>query len=347
MCTRKRALVVVTGLLFLFAAASAVLAADFHFTVTADPRSNHTGFNTTLGAINTFCGGPGAFHVSVGDIDPIPENRAVIDAKFGASAKWYPIIGNHEEGTGADMQWLRAEYDNANGSLVRAPLSDPSMTNADGPVGTQHVCYTWDYGNAHFIAMNQYWNGGPTEGTGTDISKDDTAASGDVVAALRTWLAADLAANTKPFVFVFGHEPAFPANRHVGDSLDQYPDNRDAFWQVLEDADVHAFFVGHTHYYSKHLGDKDGIGDVWQFDAGNAGNDPDPSDGMTFFDITVGSQSATIDVWRNKTGSWVLTESFVVVPEPATLGLLAVGGLLALLALGGLLALRRRRRRAA
>ena len=310
--------------------AQPALAVDFHFTVTADMRSNHTGFGNLLQAINDECGGPGAFHVSIGDIDPIPQNRAQIDAKFGASAKWYPIIGNHEEETGADMQWLRAEYDNANGSLDRAPLSDPSMTNADGPVGTQRVCYTWDYGNAHFVAMNQYWNGGTTEGTGTDISKDDTAADGNVVAALRTWLANDLAANTKPFVFVFGHEPAFPQNRHIGDSLDKYPANRDAFWQVLEDADVQAYLVGHTHFYSAHLGDKNGIGDVWQFDAGNAGNDTN-GDGHTFFDITVGSQSATIDVWRNKTGSWVLTESFVVVPEPASLGLLAVGGLLALL----------------
>jgi len=325
MCTRKRALVVVTGLLFLFAAASAALAVDFHFTVTADMRGYHTDFGNLLQTINDECGGPGAFHVSVGDIDPIPENRAQIDAKLGTSAKWYPIIGNHEEETGADMEWLRNEYDNANSSSDRAPLSDPSMTNADGPVGTQRVCYTWDYGNAHFVAMNQYWNGGTTEGTGTDISKDDTAADGDVVEALRTWLTNDLAANTKPFVFVFGHEPAFPENRHVGDSLDAHEANRDAFWQVLEDEDVQAFFVGHTHYYSSHQGDKNGIGDVWQFDAGNAGNDP--GDGMTFFDVTVGSQSATIDVWRDKTGSWVLTESFEVVPEPATLGLLALGGL--------------------
>ncbi|GAG29503.1 unnamed protein product, partial [marine sediment metagenome] len=85
---------------------------DGHFTATADPRSNHAGFGSTLQAINDLVGGPGAFHVSAGDIDEtIPENRAVIDAKFGAAAAWYPGIGNHEEETGADMEWLRAEYD--------------------------------------------------------------------------------------------------------------------------------------------------------------------------------------------------------------------------------------------
>ena len=150
------------------------------------------------------------------------------------------------------------------------------------------------------------------------------------MAQLRTWLTNDLAANTKPYVFVFGHEPAFPYNRHIGDSLDAHPANRDAFWQVLEDEDVQAFFVGHTHYYSSHQGDKNGIGDVWQFDAGNAGNDP--GDGKTFFDVTVGSLTATIDVWRDGgTGNFTKTGSFTVIPEPASLGLLAVGGLLALL----------------
>ncbi len=328
MCTRKRALVVVTGLLFLFAAASAALAVDFHFTVTADPREHHTAFGDTLQAINTYVGGPGEFHVSVGDIDnTIPDNRAVIDTEFGASFVWYPIIGNHEEEDGADMNWLRAEYDD--GNSVRTPLKN--YTNQDGPDGTVRTTYSWDYGNAHFIAMNQYWNGGPTEGTGTDISRDDTAASGDVVAALRTWLAADLAANTKPFVFVFGHEQSFPQHRHVGDSLDQYPANRDAFWQVLEDEDVHAFFVGHTHTYSTHQGDKDGIGDVWQIDVGAAGN----GDSETFVDILVTATNVTYTTYNNA-GGWHQSDQWTEpIPAPATLSLLSLGGLA--------LALRRRR----
>jgi hypothetical protein len=88
--------------------------------------------------------------------EQVPENRAVIDANFGASAIWYPIVGNHETETGADMQWVRNEYDNGNN--VRTPLKN--YTNQDGPTGTVRTNYSWDCNNAHFIALNEYWDGG-------------------------------------------------------------------------------------------------------------------------------------------------------------------------------------------
>jgi hypothetical protein len=79
-------------------------------------------------------------------------------------------------------------------------------------------------------------------------------------------------------------------------------------WSLLEAEDVEAFFCGHTHYYSKHQGDKNHVGGVWQLDVGNAGRDP--GDGLTYFDVVVGSNQATVNVYRDGgTGIFSLAES--------------------------------------
>ena len=284
--------------LALFALGRIAAAETFHFTVTADMREFHTAFGTTLQGINDMVSGPGEFHISPGDIDrDIPDNRAEIDAAFGSSAKWYPNVGNHESSTVGDMTWLRSEYNNGNG--VRTPLKN--YTNQDGPPGSVETTYSWDYGNAHFVALNQYWDGGTV--AGSDVGSD-----GDVVLQLYNWLAADLTANDKPFVFVVGHEPAFPFYRHLTSSLNKYPDHRDAFWDLMDSYNVNAYLTAHSHYYSKYRP----IGDhVWQVDAGNAGNDADPPDGKTFLDVVVGDTEVRYDVYRdNGTGTFSLQDTW-------------------------------------
>ena len=304
--------------IILIASTTSVWGATFHFTATADPRNFDAAFDLVLAAMQSKVGGLGVFHVSPGDIDPPQNLRARIDARFGTSAIWYPGIGNHEEETPEDMTWLRDEYNVGNGG--RTPLKN--HTNQDGPLGTVETTYSWDHGNAHFIMLNQYWNGGTAAGS-------DVAANGDTVPALYNWLARDLAENTKPVVFVFGHEPAYPFIRHVGDSLDQYPASRDAFWNLLESYScVKAFIVGHTHYYSRYQ--KPG-GRVWQIDLGNAGNDG--GDGKTFLDVVVTDTTVTYDIWRDggtgiytKTDAWgvpVTVTTPVQVATPAAAKLLA------------------------
>jgi hypothetical protein len=239
-------------------------AESFHFTITSDQRGGSNAvesgvyFSRTLQAINREVNGPGAFHVSVGDIDYAatnPSNRALIDANFGSNFPWFGVVGNHDaESPSTDMVWLRNEYNNGNNS-GRTPLHDIFPPTNPGPDGSVETTYSWDYTNAHFIVLNCYWNGesdDPDDDSDNGLSHGDD--SGDITPQLLDWLEDDLADTNKPFTFIFVHEPAFPYNHHYGDSLDNYPGNRDAFWSLLESEKVTAVFVGHTHYYFKHLG---------------------------------------------------------------------------------------------
>lgn len=293
-----RVLRVVLTILIFAGLAHCVIADTWHFTATADQRGFDAIYDQLLTQMVAKIGGQGAFQVSPGDIDPPANLRLRIDARIGPTAIWYPGVGNHEEETAADMTWLRAEYNTGNAG--RLPLKNSTLGN--GPTGCVETTYAWDYGNSHCIMLNEYWNGGTAAGS-------DVASDGDIVSQLYAWLAADLAATTKPIIFVFGHEPAYPLYRHIGDSLDAHVANRDAFWNLLEsDTRVKAYICGHTHYYSKY---QKPSGRVWQIDVGDAGNDTD-SNGKTFLDVVVSDTQVQFNVWRDVTssGTFSLAETF-------------------------------------
>lgn len=262
---------------------------EFHFSVTADMRWEHVAYGEVLEAMNNLMGGQGAFQISTGDIDGgVWDNRAVVDTWMGTQAIWIPGIGNHEAEDAVEMDWIRAEYDNGNGE--RISLAD--FVSHAGPDGSSETTYSWNFRNAHFIYLNQYWDGSNAPGS-------DVATDGDVVPELRDWLAADLAANTRPAIFVFGHEPAFPMHRHLNDSLNKYEANRDAFWALLEEESVMAYICGHTHVFSTY---RHGDGRVLQIDVGNAGNDTTSLDGQSFIAVSVGAAEVEVVVCRNQEG---------------------------------------------
>ncbi len=145
----------------------------------------------------------------------------------------YFVMGNHDEDPVGEpgFQNLIAPY---------YPTNGPS----GAPTGT---IFSFDRGKCHFVITNQYWQ---YPGGGYSPAQLD-------------WIEKDLANSSMPFKFVVGHEPAFPLERHVGDSLDIDPDMRDMFWSVLMDNNVQAFFCGHTHNLSHMLHQG-----VYQIDAG-------------------------------------------------------------------------------
>jgi hypothetical protein len=270
----------------------------FTFTVTADSRGNRAEFQHVLSEITDKVGGEGVFHISPGDIDPPADNYNDLVNEFGDDVVWYPVMGNHEiddPPDNPDVVWIRDEY-NYGHNTAREPLKD--YTNQNGPAGSVETTYSWDYRNAHFIALNEYWDGGTAPGS-------DMATKGDVVDQLFDWLVDDLTNNTKPVIFVFGHEPAYPENRHIGDSLDGHPANRDRFWKLLNDMEVAVYFCGHTHtYYRKQVGSFDWDAFTWQVDVGNAGNEHGGNSYQTFVNVIVSDNGEVqFETWQGTEGS--------------------------------------------
>lgn len=260
--------------------------AGFAFVVATDMRSftppEYPGPKYFLGVCQAIGDvGPGDFMISPGDLDPPDRVRATIDQTLGEDYLWYPVVGNHEGHEPAHMAYLR-DYNLGGSSL-------PGIVRC-GPPKAVETCYALDHGQAHFVAINQYY-----DGTG------DMVGNGDVSDALYEWLARDLGENERPFVFVFGHEPSVAVPdmdngrvRHRGSSLDQYPDNNHRFWTLLREHQVVAYFCGHSHNLSVSK-----INGVWQIDCGHARGLGDRGARSSFVKVYVEPDGVLCEVYRD------------------------------------------------
>jgi hypothetical protein len=84
--------------------------------------------------------------------------------------------------------------------------------------------YSFDYGPAHWIVLN------------TEIDLDIQTG----------WLARDLQANTKPWVFAFFHRPAYAGHPSRGDGNE---DVRESWSPLFDKYGVDIAWQGHDHYY--------------------------------------------------------------------------------------------------
>ena len=169
--------------------------------------------------------------------------RPVYDAGVGV----YVCRGNHEQGDtwytdpneppdpvdNYALRWL-----NVFGSDKHPELKLPD----NGPAGEKYMSYAVVHKNALVVGLDEYagmWHHA-------------------IHSVNQKWLDCQLQVNTKPHVFVFGHEEAF-RTLHT-DCLDAHPDQRDAFWRSLKAAGARLYTCGHDHYYD-HAWIDDGDGD--------------------------------------------------------------------------------------
>jgi len=173
--------------------------------------------------------------------------------------KVYPTPGNHDQQSETNYPRLWRQ------TFPELPTH--------GPAYDIQRTYSFDVGPCHFAVVN----------TASPMILREHRVDLD-------WLAADLANSDKPFKLVFGHDPAFPAVRHFGTSLDMYPDLRDQFWQILKDNNVKAYFCGHEHVLDHWIKD-----DVHQIIAGTSGADLGP---YNFIIVDADENDATVSVFN-------------------------------------------------
>lgn len=222
--------------------------------------------------------GAGDFMITPGDFDPPAEVRGVIDRYLGVNYLWYPVVGNHEVETPADMAWVQ-EWAARIPGLVRR-----------GPPGAELTTYSFDFGNSHFVAINDYFDDRVT-----------ARSKGSVGERTLSWLEQDLATTKKPLIWVIGHQPleSLPDMdsgrvRHGGESVSTDTAAKTRFVQILKEHHVRAYICGHTHNVS--VARVDG---VWQADSGHARGAGDKGSPSAFLKFRVEGLRTWVDVYRS------------------------------------------------
>jgi hypothetical protein len=225
--------------------------------------------------------GAGAFMVTPGDFDPPAPVRATLDQYVGTNYLWYPVVGNHEIETPEHMAWVKAWADRGIPHLVR-----------QGPPGAELTTYSFDYGNSHFVAVNNYFD---------DLTIVKT--KGAIAEATLRWLENDLASTKKPHLWVIGHQPieSLPDMdsgrvRHPGETVSTNSAAAARFVGLLQQYRVRAYICGHTHNTSVAK-----VRGIWQADSGHARGAGDQGSPSTFLKFRVAGQKAWVDIYRGNT----------------------------------------------
>lgn len=219
--------------------------------------------------------GAGEFMISPGDVGPPDAVRATLDRYLGTDYVWYPVIGNHELDTPGAVEWIRAWAVKGVPHLARR-----------GPPGAEASLYSFDLGNSHFVAVDQYYKGA---GKKADLSE-----------ATLDWLESDLAATRQPLIWVIAHSPIESVPdmdsgrvRHQGESVSTNAVRVTQFVKLLQKHHVRAFICGHTHNASVTK-----VKGVWQADSGHARGAGDAGSPSTFLKFRVRGTNAWVDVYR-------------------------------------------------
>ena len=235
--------------------------------------------------------------------------KPIYDFDRGTGIPLYAVRGNHEDGELVTDKRLKAAY----------LQSIASFMPQNGPGQEKGLTYSFTHGQAAFFAIDEY------------SIKELGVLRGLID---QPWLTKQMSRHRSPFMFVFGHVPAYKvAEYSKGPFPDLYsfPKHRDAFWNSLKEAGVSMYFCGHVHFYSRVTKDR-----ILQVLIGNGGATPidfDPKQvdpavtldypasfmkasevrtGYVLFtvDETARTVTAVQKLWNEETGAWETGDAF-------------------------------------
>ena len=239
------------------------------FAVVADPMENGDSFQNALTEIRYMKCNPepkndsAEFVLVAGDICPIVDRykdyKDIFLGDINMKA-FFPVKGNHDY------------YDEINNTYMNDIIL-PNQSNIS-VWNRKTVDYYVTWKNIYLIVVDAY-----------SIYGND----GCINSQGREWVRniIESAPESIKHIFISFHEPAFPRYRHLYNSFNACPSDRNDFWNMLiEHKDkVRAVFVGHTHnYYRMRVNDPtsscandtecfpDDDDGIYQIDVGAAGN---------------------------------------------------------------------------
>lgn len=146
--------------------------------------------------------------------------------KFHGNILLLPVVGNHE----VNIEPIDDRYE----LIFKKIYSDMLPTGFLG--GYNGTVYYKDFQDTRFIVLNSFHYGALHKIDDKQLNWFKNAASAHIKNKL-----------------LFVHSPGYPTGAHYSHCLDLYPENRDAFWHIVDSCGIDIVFSSHEHNYSRRI----------------------------------------------------------------------------------------------
>lgn len=137
-----------------------------------------------------------------------------------------PVIGNHEVNNEPKDDRYEKIF-----SRIYSDMLPSTYLN-----GYNKTVFYVDFKDTRFIILNAFHFG--------EINR--------IARRQLSWFKKAASVNIKNKI-VFVHSPAFPTGAHFSHCLDSHPEERDAFWEIVQGCNIDVVFSGHEHNYSRRI----------------------------------------------------------------------------------------------